>query len=103
MELLVPIASVATLRLLWLVQISKHTFSCEWPGPLPRDQAVDLVLRLGACHIVLPARVRTCSPAGGRYHVNLILSEMSTTARAQLDSLLSGSVATSSSAASARA
>jgi hypothetical protein len=65
-------------------------FSCEWPAPLPRDQPVELVLRLGAYRIGLPARVRSCMPAGAGYHVNLRLDPLSDGAQAELQRVIAG-------------
>jgi hypothetical protein len=81
MELPVLIASNATLRLLWQVQISRGAFSLEWPSRVPTDARVDLVLVVDERRIVLPARVRSCTPAARRYHVNLTLDPLPETAR----------------------
>ena len=88
MELPVQIPSVATLRLLWLVQISKGLFSLEWPARLEREEAVELALRVGARRIVLPATVRSCAPANQRFHVSLILAPLSDVLRHELEAAL---------------
>ena len=64
MQLYVPM-SMATLRLLWLVQIGKGVFSLQWPLHLARDERVSLVLAVGEERVTLGARVRSCTPGGG--------------------------------------
>jgi hypothetical protein len=89
MQLHVPIASVATLRLLWLVQIAKGVFSLQWPRQVARDQRVDLVLALGTERVHLGAEVRACTPAGGGYHVQLRLDPLSDATRLAIEAALS--------------
>ena len=89
MQLLVPIASVATLRLLWLVQIAKGVFSLQWPLQLARDQRVDLVLAIGGQRVHLAGEVRACTPAGGGYHVQLRLDPLSDPTRLAIEAALS--------------
>ena len=92
MQLHVPIVSVATLRLLWLVQISKGVFSLQWPRPLMRDQRVELLLAVGRERVHLGADVRTCTPAGGGYHVQLRLDPLSDATRLAIEAALSAPV-----------
>jgi hypothetical protein len=75
-ELPVTVPSVATLRLFWLVHVSKGSFSVEWPAQLRRDDRVELVLRIGARRITLPGRVKNCVPSGTRFHLNLTLDPL---------------------------
>jgi len=75
MQLYVPM-SMATLRLLWLVQIGKGIFSLQWPLHLTRDEQVELVLGVGGQRLTLPARVRSCTPGGGAYQVQLSLDPL---------------------------
>jgi hypothetical protein len=89
MELPVLLPSVAMLRLLWLVHISKGQFSVEWPAHVDRNEHIKLVLRLGARRVVLPSTVRSCVPVGRRYHVNLILYPLTDVIRHELESALS--------------
>jgi hypothetical protein len=90
MQLHVPIASVATLRLLWLVQIAKGVFSLQWPLQLMRDQRVDLVLSVGGSERVhLGAEVRACTPAGVGYHVQLRLDPLTDPTRLAIEAALS--------------
>jgi len=86
MQLHVPIASPAMLRLLWLVQLAKGVFSVSWPIRIARDSEVELVplLRDGA-RVCLPARVRSCTPGGGSWNVDLLLAEMSDAERRCLE------------------
>jgi hypothetical protein len=88
MELPVLLPSVATLRLLWLVQISKGQFSVEWPARVERYERIELVLRIGARRLVLPSAVRSCVPAGGRYHINLLLDPLTDVVRHEIESAL---------------
>jgi len=88
MDLPVPIPSVATLRLLWLVHLSKGTFSLEWPARLARDQHVKLVLHIGSRLMVLPARVGSCVPSRARFVVNLTLDPLTDMARHEIESAL---------------
>ncbi len=80
--------SVATLRLLWLVQMGKGAFSLQWPQPLGREQRVELVLAVGSESIALAASVRACRPAAGGYHVELILDPLAATTRSAIESAL---------------
>ena len=89
MQLHVPIASVATLRLLWLVQIAKGVFSLQWPLQLVRDQRVDLVLSVGGQRVQLGAVVRACTPAGAGYPVELRLDPLSGPTRLAIEAALS--------------
>jgi hypothetical protein len=93
MQLHVPIASVATLRLLWLVQIAKGVFSLQWPLQLARDQRVDLVLLVGGERLHLGAEVRACTPAGGGYHVDLRLDPLTDPTRLEIEAALSAPTA----------
>ncbi|MCU1281372.1 MAG: hypothetical protein JWM53_4918 [bacterium] len=88
MQLYVPIASVATLRLLWLVQITKGVFSLQWPRQLARDQRVDLVVAVGVECIHFGGEVRACTPAGGGYHVQLRLDPLSDATRLAIEAAL---------------
>ena len=72
MQLYVPM-SMPTLRLLWLVQVSKGVFSLQWPLHIPRDERVTLVLAVGEERVSLGGRVRSCTPGGGSYQVELSL------------------------------
>jgi hypothetical protein len=92
MQLNVPIVSVATLRLLWLVQISKGVFSLQWPRPLVRDQRVELVLTVGRERVHLGAEVGACAPAGGGHHVQLRLDPLSDGTRLAIEAALSAPV-----------
>ncbi|HEX8953845.1 MAG TPA: hypothetical protein VF997_01100 [Polyangia bacterium] len=85
MQLYVPM-SVATLRLLWLVQIGKGVFSLRWPLRVPRDERVELVLPVGEERIALGARVRACTPAQGAYHIDLILDPLGEPTRLAIES-----------------
>jgi hypothetical protein len=77
MQLVVPIASPAMLRLLWLVQLAKGVFSVSWPIRIARDARVELVLLLhGGTQVRLPARVRACTPGNGAYNVDLLIESM---------------------------
>jgi hypothetical protein len=87
MQLYVPM-SVATLRLLWLVQIGKGVFSLQWPLRLVRDQRVDLVLAVGDERLSLGASVRACTPANGAYHVDLRLDPLPDTTRQAIEGTL---------------
>ena len=75
MQLYVPM-SMATLRLLWLVQIGKGVFSLQWPLRLARDERVELVLAVAHERVELGARVRECRPSTGAYLVDLILDPL---------------------------
>jgi hypothetical protein len=90
MQLYVPV-SVATLRLLWLVQIAKGVFSLQWPLQLLRDQKVELVIAVGAERVSLGASVHACTPAGGGYHVSLRLDPLSDATRLAIESALAPS------------
>lgn len=85
MQLYVPM-SMATLRLLWLVQIGKGVFSLQWPLRLPRDERVELVLPVGNERVALGARVRACTPGSGAYHVDLILDPIGEATRLAIES-----------------
>ncbi len=77
MQLTVPIASAATLRLLWLVQLAKGVFSLLWPFRLTRESRVELVLLLAGGETVrLGATVRACTPTPGGFHIDLILDTL---------------------------
>ena len=75
MQLYVPM-SMATLRLLWLVQIGKGLFSLQWPLRLARDQRVELMLDVGGERVGLGASVRTCTPRAGSYVIDLLLDPL---------------------------
>jgi len=75
MQLYVPM-SMATLRLLWLVQIGKGVFSLQWPLRVARDERVELVLAVDAERVGIGARVRTCTPRMGAYSIDLILDPL---------------------------
>lgn len=84
MQLYVPL-SMATLRLMWLVQIGKGVFSLQWPLHIPRDERVDLVLAVAGERVTLGARVRACTPGGGAYQVELSLDPLSESARIAIE------------------
>ncbi|HEY2744836.1 MAG TPA: hypothetical protein VGL86_09445 [Polyangia bacterium] len=86
MQLYVPM-STAMLRLLWLVQIGKGVFSLQWPLQLSRDERVELVLGVGGERVTLPARVRSCTPGGGAYQVELSLDPLPDATRAAIESV----------------
>jgi hypothetical protein len=75
MQLYVPM-STAMLRLLWLVQIGKGVFSLQWPLQLTRDERVELVIGVGGERLSFGARVRSCTPGGGAYQVELSLDPL---------------------------
>ncbi|MDB4968709.1 MAG: hypothetical protein JWN44_4398 [Myxococcales bacterium] len=89
MELPVIVPSVATLRLLWLVHISKGVFSVEWPARMSRDERVELVLRVGARRLLLPGQVKSCVPSNGRFHLNLTLDPLTDVLCHEFESALS--------------
>jgi hypothetical protein len=84
MQLYVPM-SMATLRLLWLVQIGKGAFSLQWPLRVARDERVLLVLGVGAARVELGARVRACTPASDAYHLELTLDPMAEATRLAIE------------------
>ena len=84
MQLYVPM-SMATLRLLWLVQIGKGVFSLQWPLRLLRDERVELVLATDGGRIGLGARVRSCAPSSGAYSVELILDPLAEATRVEIE------------------
>ncbi len=86
MQLYVPM-SPAMLRLLWLVQIGKGVFSLQWPLQLGRDERVELVLGVGGERLALGARVRSCTPGGGSYQVELNLDPLPDATRASIESV----------------
>ena len=88
-ELPVAVPSVAMLRLLWLVHVSKGTFSVEWPAQMRRDERVELVLRIGARRLELPGRVKSCVPSGTRFHLNLTLNPLNDVLCHEFESALS--------------
>ena len=85
MQLYVPMSS-STLRLLWLVQIGKGVFSLLWPLTVSRDERVELVLGVGDERMAMGARVRSCTPHGGAYHVDLILDPLPDETRSAIES-----------------
>ncbi len=86
MQLLVPVASPATLRLLWMVQLAKGVFSLVWPLRLARDERVELVLLLvDGRSLAFAARVRACTPAHGAYHVDLLIDEIADEQRRSIE------------------
>jgi hypothetical protein len=86
MQLVVPIASPAMLRLLWLVQLAKGVFSVSWPLRIARDSDVELVLLLhDGVRITLGARVRACTPSNGAYNVDLLIASMPDAERRSLE------------------
>jgi hypothetical protein len=94
MQIHVPIASVATLRLLWLVQIAKGVFSLQWPLQLARDQRVDLVLAVGTQRVRFGAEVRACSPARIGYHVELRLDPLGDVTKLAIEAALTAPLST---------
>jgi len=86
MQIYVPM-SMPTLRLLWLVQIGKGVFSLQWPLRVARDERVELVLGVGGERVPLGARVRACTPAGGAYHLELVLDPLSEATRLSIESV----------------
>jgi hypothetical protein len=101
MQLYVPIASLATLRLLWLVQIGKGVFSLQWPARIARDQRVELVLEVEGESLHMGARVRTCTPARVGYHVDLLLDELPEPVRVWMEQRVVGAAASRREAAAA--
>jgi hypothetical protein len=86
MQIYVPM-SMPTLRLLWLVQIGKGVFSLQWPLRVARDERVALVLGVGGERVTLDARVRACTPAGGAYHLDLMLEPLPVATRLAIESV----------------
>ena len=84
MQLYVPL-SMATLRLMWLVQIGKGVFSLQWPIYIPRDERVELVLAVGSERVTLGARVRACTPGGGAWQVELLLDPLPEATRVAIE------------------
>jgi len=94
MQLYVPM-SMATLRLLWLVQIGKGVFSLQWPLRVPRDERVELVLAVAEERVGLDARVRTCTPGNGSYMIDLILDPLPEATRLAIEQVCEAAAAAS--------
>ncbi len=92
MQLYVPM-SMATLRLLWLVQIGKGVFSLQWPLRLSRDQRVELVLAVRDERLRFDARVRACTPSDGSYCVDLILDPLPEATRLAIETVCAAATA----------
>ena len=84
LRLHVDVASVAMLRLLWQLQISKGTMALEWPCAVEARRRVELVLVVGAAKILLPAAVRSCVPQGARFLLTITIDTISEAQRSAI-------------------